>query len=174
MTFFKNFISNTIFPDAFLHFFAKYNIIPCRIWLSLGLCCFSSAWRTPSLKGNTRRHRKQKPINSSSIGGPDPVSRRGCCWLFIISSQMYQDLGLILLWFRISLPPPFEFCSFGFTWIKLLAIILYDLVITALGTIFQLDLSVKNENKRMRMPISFCSIFLDVRSSKPGLWSYVA
>lgn len=40
------------------------NAITCRIWLSLGLCCFLLEWKIPFLEGNPRRRfPKQKPTS---------------------------------------------------------------------------------------------------------------
>ena len=124
-------------------------ITPCRTWLFSGLYCFSLAWKTPSLEGYPRRLQRQKPISFCSIG---PLSLGAVVsWFFIISFPICQDLGWVLSGFRINLPP-LEFGSFGFTWIKLLAIIIFVWsVIISLETIFQLlNLYFKRENKRMR------------------------
>lgn len=131
-------------------------ITPCRTWLFSGLYCFSLAWKTPSLKGYPRRLQRQKHISFAALR--TPFKKWGLWELLFPGFSSYPlQSGRIcteysLLWFRTNLPP-FEFCSFGFTWIILLATIIIFVwsVITALGTIFQLpNLSVKKENKRMR------------------------
>ena len=131
-------------------------ITSCRIWLFSGLYCFSLAWKTPSLKGYPRRLQRQKHISFAALR--TPFKKWGLWELLFPGFSSYPlQSGRIcteysLLWFRTNLPP-FEFCSFGFTWIILLATIIIFVwsVITALGTIFQLpNLSVKKENKRMR------------------------
>lgn len=124
-------------------------ITPCRIWLSLGLCCFLWGWKTPFLEGNPRRRfPKQKPTSSRNLKTHSARSSRVVSWLIIMPALHFPRIWLGRLSGSLQISPPTSIvgvASVSHGLHIILCIYTYILFFwLTLGTIFQLlNLSTK-------------------------------